>query len=99
MGSLAERAHSVGLAIAQKNSAELVDRRAEMNTDFVVAEECNRYDECDVYTDSYGEHVLVIEYRRGDFEQGCADFPQLSIVLRDLNLVGPSSGAYVYEGC
>ena len=59
------------MAIAQKNSAELVPRRAELGTDFVVAEECNRFDECDVYTDSYGDHVLVIEYRRADFEETC----------------------------
>ena len=96
---LADRAHAEGLAIAQKNSAEIVGRRAEMKTDFVVAEECNRYSECDVYAQAYGEHVLIIEYRRQDFTKGCAAYPNLSIVLRDLNLVGPSSGNYVYDGC
>jgi len=43
--------------------------------------------------------VLVVEYRRSDFEAGCADFPQLSIVLRDLELVTPGSAGYVYDGC
>lgn len=99
MALFSARAHARGLAIAQKNSAELVGRRAELGTDFVVAEECNRYDECDVYTAAYGDAVLVIEYRRADFDAGCAAFPELSIVLRDLNLVPAGRGGYVYDGC
>jgi len=99
MRLFADAAHAAGLAAAQKNSAELVSRRAAMGTDFVVAEECNRYAECDVYTASYGDLVLVVEYRRVDFSAGCAAFPNLSIVLRDLDLVTPSSGAYVFDGC
>jgi hypothetical protein len=99
MRLFADRAHEVGMPIAQKNSAELVDRRDEMGTDFAVAEECNRYSECDSYTASYGEHVLVIEYRRQDFDAGCAAYPDLSIVLRDRMLLTPASSGYVYEGC
>jgi hypothetical protein len=99
MKMLADHAHAVGRPIAQKNSAELVPRKAEMGTDFAVAEECNRYNECDAYTAGYGDHVIVIEYRRQDFTAGCAAFPNLSIVLRDLNLVTPSTTGYVYDGC
>jgi hypothetical protein len=99
MRLFADASHAAGLAAAQKNSAELVGRKADMGTDFVVAEECNTWDECDVYTAAYGDHVIVVEYVRGDFEKGCRDFPNLSIVLRDLNLVTPGSDAYVYEGC
>ncbi len=99
MRRFADAAHAVGLAAAQKNSAELATRRAELGTDFAVAEECNRWSECDAYTDVYGEHVLVIEYRQVDFEAGCAAYPDLSIVLRDVNLVPPSSSAYVFDGC
>lgn len=95
----ADTAHAEGLAIAQKNAAELVARRAEMGTDFAVAEECNRYSECDVYTGAYGDAVLVIEYRRADFDAGCAEFPGLSIVLRDLDLVTPADAGYVYDAC
>jgi len=99
MSLFSAAAHAQGLAIAQKNSAELVARRSELGTDFVVAEECNRYAECDVYTAAYGDHVLVIEYRRADFDKGCANFPNLSIVLRDLDLVDPSGANYTYDGC
>jgi hypothetical protein len=96
---LAARAHAAGLAIAQKNSSELAQRRREFGADFVVAEECSRYDECEVYLTAYGSHVLMVEYRRGEFDRGCAQHPDSSIVLRDLDLVTPQDSGYVFEGC
>lgn len=92
-------AHAQGMPIAQKNSAELVDRKGEMGTDFAVAEECDHYDECDAYQSAYGDHVIVIEYERADFTEGCASYPGLSVVLRDRDLVVPGDSAYVYDGC
>lgn len=99
MARFSTAAHARGLAIAQKNASELVPRKTALGTDFVVAEECNRYGECDVYTGGYGDHVLVIEYRRQDFDAGCAAYPQLAIVLRDLQLVAAGSAGYVFDGC
>jgi hypothetical protein len=99
MKLFAQAAHAHSLAIAQKNSSELVPRKAELETDFAVSEECNRYSECGDYQAGYGDHVLVIEYRQQDFNAGCVAYPQLSIVLRDLNLVTPSQSGYVYDGC
>ncbi len=99
MRLFSDAAHALGLPIAQKNSAEIVSRRDEMATDFAIAEECDRYSECDTYTRTYGDHVLVIEYRRKDFKAGCAAFPNLSIVLRDLDLVPPATSGYVFDGC
>jgi hypothetical protein len=100
MALLSAHAHRKGLAIAQKNSTELLARRSELGTDFAVAEECSRYAECGDYVAAYGEHVLMIEYRRADFEQGCQAYGAThSIVLRDLNLVPKGAGAYVFEGC
>lgn len=99
MRLLSDASHDAGLAIAQKNSTEIADRQAEMDTDFAVAEECNRWDECEDYMAVYGDLVFVIEYRQGDFDSGCSNFPELSVVYRDLNLVGPGSGAYVYDAC
>jgi hypothetical protein len=95
----ADRAHADGLAIAQKNASELVPRRSEMHTDFVVAEECNHYTECDAYRSGYGELVLMIEYDRASFTAGCTAYPQDSIVLRDRNLVPIGMAGYVYDGC
>ncbi|MCP5066366.1 MAG: endo alpha-1,4 polygalactosaminidase [bacterium] len=99
MSLLSATAHGAEIAIAQKNSTEIADRQAEMGTDFVVAEECNRWSECDDYKAVYGDLVFVIEYRQQDFDAGCSGYPELSIVLRDLNLVTPGNGSYVYDGC
>jgi hypothetical protein len=99
MALFSAAAHGKGMAIAQKNSAEIVGNKAELGTDFAVAEECNTFDECDAYTAGYGDHVLVIEYVRSDFTKGCAAFPGLSIVLRDRDLVPEGRSGYVYEGC
>jgi hypothetical protein len=99
MRLFADHAHGLAMAIAQKNSSDLVVRKTELGTDFAVAEECDRYQECGAYTAGYADHVIVIEYRQADFDTGCQAFPQLSIVLRDLNLVTPSDAGYVYAGC
>jgi hypothetical protein len=99
MRLLADSAHAQGLAIAQKNSTELLERVPDMQTDFAVAEECNRWAECDDYRTVYGDRVFVIEYRQQDFDAGCSEYPGLSIVLRDLDVSMPSSGSYVYDGC
>ncbi len=99
MRLFADHAHGAGLPAAQKNSADLVVRKAEMATDFAVAEECDAFGECDRYTAGYGDHVLVIEYDQASFDAGCQAFPQLSIVLRDRKLVTPDQPGYVYAGC
>ncbi len=99
MKLFADHAHGKRLAIAQKNSSELVPRKAELGTDFAVVEECNRYNECDAYRAGYGDEMFVIEYVKANFTTGCQKYPSLSIVLRDLNLVTPGTAAYVYDGC
>ena len=79
---LTARAHRHDLAVAQKNRAGWDGTR--VGFDFAVAEECGRYDECGDYVDTYGDHVLVIEYREVDFDRTCAAFgDRLAIVLRD----------------
>ena len=91
---LIDHAHSVGLAIAQKNTAEL-DGRV-LGFDFAVAEECGHYDECGDYMTFYGSNVIVIEYRDSDFTKACNTWgSQLSIVRRDVGVTprGP------YQSC
>lgn len=99
MGLFSAAAHTDGLAIAQKNAVEFVPRKAELGSDFVTAEECDRYSECDGYTAGYGDHVLIIEYRMQDFTTGCTAYPNLSIVLRDVDLVPAGTTGYVYDAC
>lgn len=96
---LADRAHAAGLAIAQKNAAELLGRREDTGFDFAVVEQCNEFDECGAFTDAYDGSVLVVEYDDDAFAQGCDRFPELSIVLRDRLLVGPDDTSYVRRSC
>jgi hypothetical protein len=97
--ALADRAHTDGLAIGQKNSTDLVPRRAETGFDFAVVEQCNEFTECDEFTAGYGDQVYVIEYARDAFAVGCAEYPQLSIVLRDVEVSPADSPTYVRESC
>ncbi|WP_435824020.1 endo alpha-1,4 polygalactosaminidase [Actinoplanes missouriensis] len=99
--TLNARAHAAGLASGQKNTAELsgADARA-AGFDFAVTEECAAFDECDVYTASYGDHVLVVEYTRDGFAAACDAYRgRLSIVLRDRDVSTPDSGGYVRDAC
>ena len=99
--SLATYAHGKGLAIAQKNTADLGTAQArQVGFDFAVAEECADYDECQAYTATYGSHVLVIEYSRNGFTKACNGYGStLSVVLRDVDVTTPGSGSYVFKTC
>ena len=99
MRLFADAAHAVGLPIAQKNSAEITGAAGRDGHRLRRRRGVQPVDECDAYTGAYGDHVLVIEYRRRDFDAGCAAYPDLSIVLRDLDLVTPADKGYVYRGC
>ena len=100
----ADHAHAAGLAIAQKNAAELGTRgRDEAGFDFAVAEECHRYDECALYTDVWADRLIDIEYTddlRGSFDEVCADEQvPASTILRDRNLTTPSDTQYRFDAC
>lgn len=97
---LAARAHAAGLAIAQKNTVEMVGQRASIGFDFVVSEECAKYDECGAFAAAYDNKVFVIEYARADFDTACRGFAnRLSIVLRDRNVTAPGQAGHVYAAC
>ena len=102
-----DRAHDAGLAIAQKNAAEVAQvAKDELGFDFAVAEECGVWSECGAYTDVYGDHVLQVEYPGAledegmTFDDVCAldDRAPLTI-LRDLDLVAAGADGYVYDVC
>lgn len=96
---LVVRSHRVELAAAQKNAAELIDRRDEIGFDFAIAEQCGEFAECAMFTAEYGDRVLVVEYRHEGFSVVCDKFPQLSVVLRDRSLVTPSEPQYRRDAC
>jgi len=80
------RAHAAGLAAGQKNWVELGEAGPRIGFDFAIAEECGRWRECQGYVDTFGEHVLVVEYRQADFAWTCDHFGSLSVVRRDVDL-------------
>lgn len=101
---LATDAHADGLAIAQKNDAEQsAHLRKTVHFDFAIAEECQVYDECGFYTKTYGDQVYEIEYTdngRAAYATSCAKRgAQISIILRDRNVVPRGAKAYVYKAC
>ncbi|MGW5568074.1 endo alpha-1,4 polygalactosaminidase [Streptomyces tendae] len=97
---LADRAHSDGLAIGQKNTVELAPNREQNGLDFAVAEECGEWDECGDYTAEFGDRVIVIEYTAKGLSKACAGFgDELSIVRRDLDVSPKGSSGYVRETC
>ena len=99
--ALVGRAHAHGLAVAQKNAAELT--RAGIGFDFAVAEECEVYRECGTYTAHYGRHVVEIEYTdngRAAFTRACrARERTISVILRDRDVVPRGDPAYRYAHC
>ncbi|MGW0661690.1 endo alpha-1,4 polygalactosaminidase [Streptodolium elevatio] len=97
---LAARAHTAGLAFAQKNTVEMVGQRASVGFDFVVSEECAKYDECGAFAAAYDNKVFVVEYARADFDTACRGFAgRLSIVLRDRDVTAPGQPGHVYAAC
>jgi hypothetical protein len=99
--SLVAYAHGKGLAVAQKNTAELGTAAArQIGFDFAVAEQCADYDECQSYTAAYGAEVIVVEYGQSQFTKACNAYgATLSIVLRDVDVTAPGSGSYVFKTC
>ncbi|OII63159.1 hypothetical protein BJP40_26080 [Streptomyces sp. CC53] len=97
---LAAHAHEKGLAIGQKNTAELAPSRREVGADFAVVEECGQYEECADYVAAFGENVLVIEYTDQGMQRACRDWgDKLTIVRRDLHLVSKEEGGHLYGRC
>ncbi|MFJ4166881.1 endo alpha-1,4 polygalactosaminidase [Microbacterium sp. NPDC089698] len=102
-----ERAHSAGLAIAQKNAAEIARiGHDKLGFDFAVVEECAAFHECGEYTQAYGTHVLQIEYPDSlkdagiDFSDVCADPDRAALaILRDRVLLPRGEPGYIYDRC
>ncbi|HWC83709.1 MAG TPA: endo alpha-1,4 polygalactosaminidase [Pseudonocardiaceae bacterium] len=97
---LIARAHADGLAIAQKNAAELAGAGRAAGFDFAVAEQCADYSECGSYTASYGDEVIVIEYSAAGLSAACTGWgAALTVVRRDLDVTAPGSSDYVDQAC
>ena len=101
---LVTHAHHLGLAAGQKNTGELGTRgRDEIGFDFAIVEECDQFEECEAFTEVYGDRVIDIEYTdelRRPFAQFCSDdAAPASTILRDRELSPRGAPEYVYEHC
>ncbi|HVV74803.1 MAG TPA: endo alpha-1,4 polygalactosaminidase [Mycobacteriales bacterium] len=98
---LATRAHDDGLAIGQKNDAEISARaRRTAHFDFAIAESCQVYSECRYYLKNYGAEVFEIEYGGASFRAACrARGGRISVIRRDRDVVARGKPGYVYEAC
>jgi hypothetical protein len=97
---LTVRAHRAGLAVGQKNAAEMSGLRDRIGFDFAVAEECARYDECDAYANAYDDVVFVVEYRKEDFTLACRQWgKRLAVLLRDRDLEPAGRTGHVVARC
>ncbi|KAH8928474.1 glycoside hydrolase family 114 protein [Atractiella rhizophila] len=102
---LADFAHSLGLAYAQKNTQISASDKKTVGFDFAIAEECQQWEECDSYTDLYGEYVIEIEY--SDSSDGIAAYKtackarggKSPVILRDRDVVAKGKKNYRYEAC
>ncbi|ROR93367.1 glycosyl hydrolase family 114 [Salana multivorans] len=97
---LIDVAHGHGLAVAQKNAAELAERGRAAGFDLVLAEECGQYEECATYEAVY-DVVLDVEYvEPAAYRAMCAAgiLPERS-VLRDRLLAPSGDAAHVAERC
>lgn len=99
---LINHAHSRGLAVAQKNAAEITSLGKSIGFDFAIAESCAVYDECDAYTSAYGKYVIEIEYK-GESEKAwkraCNTKNGISKVRRDLDLVAAGQSGHYAAWC
>ena len=68
-----------------------------------IAEECQVYAECGSYIRAFGNRVIEIEYTdtaRSAFTKSCsARGKNISVILRDRNVVAKGQAAYHYEYC
>ncbi|WP_419998900.1 endo alpha-1,4 polygalactosaminidase [Streptomyces boninensis] len=97
---LAVRAHEKGLAIGQKNTADLLPRSGRIGFDFAVVEECAAYDECGPFIKAYDGRVFAVEYQPAAFERGCRRWgEELSLTLRDLDVRQRGAAGYVFRTC
>jgi hypothetical protein len=98
---LADHAHSLGLAIAQKNTADLgTTGKLTVGFDFAIAEQCQEYGECCTYSGVYGTSWVDVEYDEDYFDEACTNGESaISVILRDEDVVANCDEGYVYKEC
>ena len=93
-----------GLAIAQKNAAELAGAGHRLGFDFAIAEECQPYGECDPLPQRVRHRVIEIEYPdnggQRNLDQACRlRGDRISIVYRDRNVTPAGQPGFLERRC
>jgi glycosyl hydrolase family 114 len=101
---MVERAHGQGLAIGQKNTVELASKGRAAGFDFAMVESCQRWTECDGYTDVYGTQIYEVEYveegGKKNFDAACAARgSKVSITYRDVLVKPAGKSGYTFKYC
>ncbi len=97
---IADLVHSYGMSVGLKgNNAEAADY--EPFSDWSLSEQCFEYGECDSLYNAFaakGKAVFIIEY---NVNPDCtwANSHHVNAARRDLDLVGPTNGNYLYQPC
>ncbi|WP_425245077.1 endo alpha-1,4 polygalactosaminidase [Streptomyces sp. NEAU-NA10] len=100
MKLLSAHAHAEGLAVAQKNTVELVADRASVGLDFALVEQCGEWNECGEFAEAFDDNVLVVEYTAKGLSNVCSGWGStLSIVRRDQDVVPQGASGYIHQTC
>ncbi|RDI63909.1 endo alpha-1,4 polygalactosaminidase [Nocardia pseudobrasiliensis] len=97
---LSGHAHDKGLAVAQKNAAELSNNHARNGLDFAVAEQCGDTGECGDYVTAFSDNVIDVEYTDAGLAAACEQVgSRISIVQRDEDVVPAGASGYLRRTC
>jgi hypothetical protein len=97
---ITDLAHNVGLAVGQKNTADVLEDSGAIGFDFAVVEECGQFAECGDFATVYGDDIVAIEYSDEGFRSACAAIGAASsVVRRDVNVSRPGVVEYVFDEC
>lgn len=93
---LTDYTHSVGLASAQKNTAELFPSGAhqQIGFDFAIVEDClgADWDECETFASNYSDQIVVIQYEQ--FNMVCSTYGnRFPIVKEDYDVFAVNSAS------
>jgi len=104
-------AHSIGLAIGQKNAVTDDNNNPEWQTDgptfnggtgfdFAIAEECGAFTECGTFTAMYPGRVYVVEYATAGWNAACSAVGSSnSVIQRNVDVRPNTASGYVYKEC
>lgn len=106
-GWIADAAHSVGLAVLQKNGPDkILDKNSAGvmmvdKFDGILNEECAAYSECAPLQEyvKRGKVAVDVEYKSGNLKCSTATQYNFNMMLKDLNLVGAGDKGYVRQVC